>query len=201
MQTKISVNGAEFEFVEISARNGCETFWMAVTHTTEAQWCAVMGGKLVNGARFPKVNVSLNDCEAFCDKLNELTGGEFRLPTEFEYCAALGKEPENLADYAVFDVDAITEVGTNLPNEFGLYDIRGLAWHHCALEEKRNGKPRKWHALRGGSWLHNPSSARAVYRYLSLPALRYYGLGFRVVCCRPPSGLATDGALAPTMEE
>ena len=153
MQTKITVNDIEFEFAEIAARNGCKTFWMAKWHTTEAQWCAVMGGKLVNGARYPKVNVSLIDCEAFCAKLSEATGGEFRLPTEFEFCAALGKDPENLAEYAVFGVDAITEVATKLPNEFELFDMHGLAWHHCAPELKANGEQRKTHVLRGGSWL------------------------------------------------
>ena len=186
---EITVNDVDFEFCEITARNGCDTFWLAKTHTTEAQWCAVMGGEFVNGANFPKVGVSLNDCEEYLAKLNKLTGGKFGLPSEFEYCAALGKEPENLEDYAVFGQGRIAEVGTKLPDENGVYDLRGLVWHRLAPEIKTNGKPRKYHALRGGSWVLNRSFARAVFRDFNPPAGRNVNVGFRVLCCRPLSSL------------
>lgn len=191
---KITVNNVDFEFIEITARNGCNAFWMATTHTTEAQWCAVMGGEFVNGANFPKVNVSLNDSEEYLAKLNKLTGGEFRLPTELEYCAALGKEPENLEDYAVFGRDRIIEVGTKLPDANGVYDLRGLAWHHLAPEQEINDMPRKLQTLRGGAWWRDRMYARAVYRLLLNPANRRNSFGFRVVLCRPPSSLQSEGA-------
>ena len=40
--------------------------------------------------------------------------------------------------------------------------------------------------LRGGSWGNYPGSARAVYRLVDLPYIRYNDLGFRVVSVVPP---------------
>jgi len=42
--------------------------------------------------------------------------------------------------------------------------------------------------LRGGSWYDNLGYARCAYRNCYVPDDRYYGYGFRVVCCvSPPS--------------
>ena len=63
-------------------------FSMSVTEVTQELWLAVMG---TNPSRFssnlnrPVENVSWNDCQVFIAKLNELTGQNFRLPTEAEW--------------------------------------------------------------------------------------------------------------------
>jgi formylglycine-generating enzyme required for sulfatase activity len=168
----------EMNFVKIPAGGGCDEFWMSETPVTEAQWVHIMGGT-AEVANRPKLNVSFEDAKKFCERL----GDSYRIPTEFEYCWALGKEPVNLADYAVFGRKGdCPNVKTKLPNEYGLYDMRGLCWEWLDADSK-DLKP-----LRGGSWNSNQLLARAVYRYFSRPAERNFVIGFRVVLCRPPSG-------------
>ena len=172
---------AEIRLVRVPAGGGCPELLVAETPVTEKQWLAVMGGSVETGENFPKVNVSYNEAELFCKKLSEEAGYTFRMPTEVEFCRCLGDEPKELEKYAVFDQAAIAKVKTKLPNEFGLFDMRGDVWEWTATAE--NGR----NILRGGSWFNNQVNARAVSRNYPRPALRNNYFGFRVLCCRPPS--------------
>ena len=173
-------NEAEIRLIKLPAGFGCEELWYGETPVTEGQWRDVMGGKLDKGENYPKVNVSFTDAEEFCAKLFASSGEDFRLPTELEQCRAMGHEPTDLKDYAVFRQNNIVEVKTKLPNEYGLFDVRGLIWEWAETGDERK-------TLRGGSWLYSQVNARAVYRYLIHPANRNNHFGFRVLCCRPPS--------------
>lgn len=164
----------EMDFVKIPAGGGCESFWYGVTPVTEAQWAGVMGGP-GKGSNRPKTEVSLSDAQEFCAKL----GNGARLPTEMEQCWALGREPQDLENYAVFEREEVVEVKTKLPNEYGLYDVRGLVW-----EWAETGKELK--SMRGGSWFGSQLGARAVFRYGSHPAFRSGNAGFRLVVLRLP---------------
>ena len=63
------------------------TFYIGSTEVTQELWKAVMGNNpsYFQGDQRPVENVSWEDCQAFITVLNELTGREFRLPTEAEW--------------------------------------------------------------------------------------------------------------------
>ena len=71
------------------------SFYMGETEVTQALWKAVMGENPSDfvGDDLPVESVSWNDCQTFIRKLNQLTGKNFRLPTEaeWEYAARGGK--------------------------------------------------------------------------------------------------------------
>ena len=79
------------DMVQIPGRD----FRMGKYEVTQAQWEAVMGENpsVFKGADHPVENVSLDDCQAFLEKLNahpaaRASGLVFRLPTEEEWEAA-----------------------------------------------------------------------------------------------------------------
>ena len=126
------------------------------TPVTQALWQAVMG---TNPSAFkgdeqrPVEKVSWDDCQEFIQKLNRLTGVNFRLPTEaqWEYAARGGNKSrgykyagsDNIGEVAWYDKNSydkgqshpdygIHPVATKRPNELGLYDMSGnvLEWCH-----------------------------------------------------------------------
>ncbi|MFM6131767.1 MAG: SUMF1/EgtB/PvdO family nonheme iron enzyme, partial [Sphaerospermopsis kisseleviana] len=64
-------------------------FWMGQFPVTQAQYEAVMGRNPAsfqeNGRNRPVETISWHDAIAFCERLSELTGQKFRLPTEAEW--------------------------------------------------------------------------------------------------------------------
>lgn len=84
-------------------RSRISDFQIGQTEVTEKLWDAVMG---TNNARqdadYPKAGVSWHDCMKFIEKLNQLTGRTFNLPTECqwlraaEYCRPNPNHPDVL---------------------------------------------------------------------------------------------------------
>jgi len=74
------------------------SFSIGQTEVTQELWNAVMGSNPSKffGDKLPVVNVNWNDCQVFIEKLNVLTGKNFRLPTEaeWEYAARGGKQSQ-----------------------------------------------------------------------------------------------------------
>ena len=71
-------------------------YYIGETEVTQELWEAVMGSNpscFKGNDQRPVESVSWNDCQEFIKKLNQLTGKEFRLPTEaeWEYAARGGK--------------------------------------------------------------------------------------------------------------
>ncbi|HQH73014.1 MAG TPA: formylglycine-generating enzyme family protein, partial [bacterium] len=130
-------------------------FYLGKYEVTQAQWQAVMGSNPSHfqGDNLPVEMVSWNDCQTFIQQLNQLGQGTFRLPTEAEWeCACragttwrfshgnvleCGDECESCTAHDLFmwwcgnSGNHTHEVGSKLPNPWGLYDMHGNVWELC----------------------------------------------------------------------
>ena len=136
-------------------------FFMGKYAVTQAQWQAVMGNNPSNfkGASRPVEMVSWNDATEFCQKLSQITGKKYSLPSEsqWEYACRAGTTTpfyfgETITsglvnydgDYTYADAPKgkdrgeTTDVGIFPPNAFGLYDMHGNVWEWCADESHDN---------------------------------------------------------------
>ena len=125
-------------------------YYIGQTEVTQALWQAVMGSNPSNwkGDNLPVEEVSWNDCQQFIEKLNQLTGKKFRLPTEAEWeYAARGGSKSRGYKYA----------GSN--------DIGSVAWY----DGNSGSKTRQdWYGSYSSGAQTNPtgpsSASRRVYR-------------------------------------
>jgi formylglycine-generating enzyme required for sulfatase activity len=175
---------------------------------TQAQYEAVMGNNpslFQNNPRNPVENVSWDDAQAFCQKLSQITGKTYRLPTEAEWeyaCRAwtttdyyFGDDASQLGNYAWYDGNSQNEthpVGQKQPNAWGLYDMSGNVWEWCEdnwhdnyKNAPKDGsawliKDNDFYILRGGSWCDLPYDCRSAFRNCHRHSFFIYG--FRVVC-------------------
>ena len=121
-----------------------DSYYMAETEVTQAQWRAVMGSNpsSYTGDNRPVECVSWHDAMEFCKKLSELTGKKYTLPTEaqWEYAARGGNKSKgytysgsnNIYDVAKYDSSGgHNNVKSKQPNELGLYDMSGNVWEWC----------------------------------------------------------------------
>ena len=119
-------------------------YYIGETEDTQSLWLAVMGGELpprqeIIGDEYPVADITMEDCRRFVERLTELTGRHFRIPTEaeWEYAARGGKKSKG---YKYSGSDDITEVAwysgnfteyrpqivkQYKPNELGIYDMSG----------------------------------------------------------------------------
>ena len=179
------------------------------TEVTQALWQAVMGSNpssFTGNLQRPVETVSWNDCQEFIGKLNSLTGGTFRLPTEaeWEYAARGGNRSigykysggDNLGSVAWYDGNSSSTthpVKGKQPNELGLYDMSGNVWEWCAdwfdssyYASSPQNNPKGPSAgsdrvIRGGSWGSIARSCRVSYRISYAPSSTYSHLGLRLV--------------------
>ena len=128
------------------------SFYICKYEVTEALWTAVMGSNPSDhksGDNYPVEQVNWYDCQDFVEKLSELTGRHFRLPTEaeWEYAARGGQRSRGYRYSGSYNLDEIgwhvgnahhykREVGTKKPNELGLYDMTGNVNEWC--QDKHN---------------------------------------------------------------
>ncbi|WP_019499172.1 formylglycine-generating enzyme family protein [Pseudanabaena sp. PCC 6802] len=200
-------NSDEHPQHEVTVRS----FLMGKYPVTQAQYQAVMGKNPShfggNGANRPVERVSWHDAKEFCAQLSELTGKNYRLPSEAEWeyaCRAttkteyyFGDSESNLGDFAWYYSNSngkTQPVGETLPNAFGLYDMHGNVWEWCEdnWHENYQGAPtdgRAWvdrkkstnRVRRGGSWSLNAFYCRSAFRnYYYADFVSNYD-GFRVV--------------------
>ena len=214
-----------------------EGYWMAATQTTQELWSAVTARQKLfrkklkrkmsrfKGAQRPVENVSWEDCQKFCELLNELPFDlEFGLPTEaqWEYgCRAgtegefNGREGQALEELGWFGENSGSEtheVSGKLANGWGLFDMHGNVWEWC-VDGRRSydatadvdpvGQEGAERVVRGGCWGLVARYCRSAVRYWDAPGNRNGGLGFRLVAGQRSSrvsgaiGLWAEGAVAP----
>jgi len=190
---------------EVTIRRG---FYLGKYEITQAQWEAVMGSNPSRhkGANRPVEQVSWYGVQSFIHRLNEAVGDSlYRLPTEAEWeyaCRAgtttrwsFGDDESLLGDYAWYNGNnspsGTKEMGTKLPNPWGLYDMHGNVYEWC----------QDWHSSyssgsqidpmgptsgsrrvsRGGSFRSIAWGTRSAHRGSAAPGDSYDGFGARLV--------------------
>ena len=181
------------------------SFSIGKYEVTQEEWEMVMGSNpsSFKGAKLPVESVSWDDCQEFIRKLNELTGKEFRLPTEaeWEYAARGGSKSRGYKYAGGNDVGSVAwyddnsgnkthEVGQKQPNELGLYDMAGNVWEWCSDWFGSYGNSSQtnptgassglFRVYRGGSWCSNAGNCRVSIRSFTAPDYRNFNLGLRL---------------------
>jgi formylglycine-generating enzyme required for sulfatase activity len=177
------------------------SYMIGETEVTQGLWKAVMGSNpsYFKGDNLPVEDVSWDDCQEFINKLNELTGKTFRLPTEAEWeFAARGGNKSNHTQYAgssnsgsvAWYGDKTHDVAKKTPNELGLYDMSGNVMEWCqdwyggysssAQTNPQGPSSGSYRVLRGGSWFNIARDCRVSGRYSYYPSDRYSYFGLRL---------------------
>jgi formylglycine-generating enzyme required for sulfatase activity len=228
----VPVAGGVFEMGYKSGRDGSSDTGEKPLHTvkvsnfrigkyliTQAQWREVMGSlpsELTSNTAYmddnkPVIYVSHDEIvvkDGFLDKLNALTGKNYRLPTEAEWeyaargCSAGVCESfqysgsDTVGDVAYYNQSSggPTTVGTKNPNGLGIYDMSGNVYEWCRdwysysyyttannpLNNPENTTPASFRVARGGCWNIKAKFCRVAGRSY-FASVRSYVLGFRVV--------------------
>ena len=182
-------------------------YYMGETQVTQELWQAVMGNNpsKFNGNNNPVESISWNDCQEFIKKLNNLTGKQFRLPTEaeWEYAARGGNKSRHTQYSGSDDIDSVAwyygnsgsqthPVAKKSPNELGLYDMSGNVWEWCndrygddyyaksPSVDPQGSSSGSSRVLRGGSWRSSPRLCRSSNRHRYYPEGEGNRFGFRL---------------------
>lgn len=184
-------------------------YYIGQTEVTQALWEAVMGSNpsYRRGDNLPVERVSWDDCHVFIQKLNQLTGKQFRLPTEaeWEYAARGGRKSRgykyaggnNIGSVAWYDDNSgykTHPVATKQANELGIYDMSGNVSEWCSdwygdyqLSSRSNPQGPSsgfGRVSRGGSYHNDAWRCRVSYRNGDLLGIRVNILGLRLSCNR-----------------
>lgn len=201
-----TVNGVNFDMVRVEGgsfmmgsddpdsdiyekpvhREDVKDFHIGSTEVTQELWKAVMGTNpsYFQGNNLPVEQVSWNDCQIFLDRLSELTGRKFRLPTEieWEYAARGGNRSSDYKWSGSNDIGSVAwydensegkthPVASMRPNELGLYDMSGNVWELTSdfwsnnyNIEPADNSPR---VCRGGGWINDSRYCRSAKRGFS----------------------------------
>ncbi len=183
------------------------TYYAGVFEITEAQWAKVMGGSSTsvkpkacisymdirgdfNVYNWPTTDEVASD--SFIGALRQMTGiSTFDLPSEkeWEFAARAGVTTKwlcgdteaGLENYAWYSVnsDGVThEVGSRLPNAWGLYDVHGNVREWC-LDINFD----TWRTVRGGAYNNNATRCALSYSTCSRPHNEAdISDGFRLFC-------------------
>ena len=182
------------------------TFYIGETPVTELLWATVMGvdsKSLSADSFFHPVNYKgWNKCQSFIAKLNNLTGRQFRLPTEaeWEYAARGGKLSKgykysgsnNIDEVAWYECNSdykVHAVALKKPNELGLYDMSGSVGEWCQDKMEgydsvfyKNGVSYFHHRIvRGGGAFNMAWQCRVSYRGSWSDLETLMGKGLRLV--------------------
>lgn len=216
--TMVPVEGGTFTMGVTSEQGGyagdkahqvtLSDYYIGQTEVTQALWKAVMGSNpsFFKGDNLPVECVSWDDCQVFIQKLNQLTGKQFRLPTEaeWEYAARGGRKSRGYKYAGGNDIDLVAwydgnsgnethAVATKQANELGVYDMSGNVEEWCSdwydgYQSSSQSDPQgpssgSFRVYRGGNFHYsNAGDCRVSYRYGGAPDDRDYSLGLRLSC-------------------
>ena len=178
-------------------------YYIAEAEVTQELWKAVMGSNPSHfeGDKRPVEQTTWYDCQNFINALNQLTGLNFRFPTEaeWEFAARGGNESHGykysgsdiIDDVAWYSADGkkTADVMTKKSNELGIYDMSGNVMEWCSdafgdyTAEHQidptgpNGVDR---VVRGGCCLSNATYCRIALRNFLHPGGASYGIGMRL---------------------
>lgn len=189
-----TVNGVSFEMVYVeggqytigeasSAETNVNDFLIGKTEVTQELWKAVTGKNpsSMRGKEKPVETVSWNDCQEFLQKLSQLTGQNFRLPTEneWEYAARGGNKATGckfsgsnvmgkVGWYSGNSDNQTHPVASKMPNELGIFDMSGNLWEWCS--DIYQGVDNLQYVIRGGCFTDATQICTITNRGKSDPA-------------------------------
>lgn len=173
---------------------------------TQAQWVAIMGSNpsAHKGCdNCPVENVSWNDVYEFIQKLNNITGKNYRLPTdaEWDFAAKGGRKTHNYKYAGSNDIKTVAwyngnssntthPVGQKQPNELGIYDLSGNVLQWCSDSYDSS---QQYRVIRGGGWYGDPAFGDIAYRSYYTPGNRLRYIGFRIASTTKPLNETPSG--------
>ena len=216
--TTYEVNGVSFDMVEVEGGNylmgddnsersnempahkeTIPTFHIGKTEVTQELWEAVMGtnpSQFKGEANLPVERVTWTDCNTFISKLNELTGKNFRLPSEpeWEYAARGGNKSQGFTYPGSDNVDEVVwyrensgdkthPVAQKQPNELGIYDMGGnvLEWTSDKYSDNySSSRTDSDRCDRGGGYSNSPLGVLFTYRHHVQESYTGGNLGLRL---------------------
>lgn len=227
--TKVTVNGVDIFMVKVSggtfqmgatSEQGSDAYsnekpvhqvtlsdyYIGETEVTQELWQAVMGSNpsyFNTSNQLPVERVSWTDCQTFITKLNQLTGKQFRLPTEaeWEYAARGGNKSNGYKYSGSNDIGVVAwydenkgwmthNVRTKAPNELGIYDMSGNVWEQCqdwygsysssAQTNPTGPSSGSRRVFRGGYWEGGATLCRVSFRSDNLGADTHFSVGLRL---------------------
>lgn len=182
-------------------------YYICTTEVTQQLWRAVMGSNpsyFTGNLLCPVEEVSWIMCQQFITKLNEMTGQNFRLPTEaeWEFAARGGNKSKGYKYAGGNDINEVAwnsdnassmthPVGTKVPNELGLYDMTGNVWEWCydwygsytatdGQTDPQGPSTGSNRVFRGGCWGNSSLYSRVTIRRNNTPSFSSYHLGLRL---------------------
>ena len=181
-----------------------DSYAISTHEVSQDLWQAVMGSNpsTDKGMFSPVENVSWDDCQEFIQKLNALTDGHFRLPTEaeWEYACRGGRISKGYRYSGSNNIGEVARYAGNSrglgltcskkENELGLYDMSGSVWEWCSdwygpytADDQDNPKgPQAGdrRVARGGSFGDDAVNCRSSARMGLAPDNRFTNVGFRL---------------------
>ena len=193
--TMIAVEGGTFQMGNKDYQNESPVhsvtlsdYYIGETEVTQELWAAVMGTNPSYHGGYPQrpvEQVSWNACQEFINKLNQLTGKNFRLPTEaeWEYAARGGNKSHGYKYSGSNTIENVAwclgsnnthDVKTKQANELGIYDMTGNVWEWCQDKHGSYSSDSQTNPtgptsgsnriVRGGSWKSDAEISRVTNR-------------------------------------
>ncbi len=199
----IALEGGIFR-TSMGGVRGISNFEISSKEVTQVQWKMITDSLpqgIANCPNCPIEGVSFQEVQRFIQRLNELTGEAYRLPTspEWEFAATAGGKlrnesfKQNVSDWSWHKGNTqgrSQHVGLKTKNELGIFDMYGNTWEWCfdrviagSTRESDDlcGDPRGTNrVVRGGGWDTEPDSF-----YIGISAnfpedRKKSGIGFRL---------------------
>lgn len=179
------------------------SYYIGETEVTQELWETVMNSNPSDskGSNKPVESVKWEDCLEFVKRLNQMTGLNFRLPTEaeWEYAARGGNRS---LDYKYSGSNNLDDVGikggnpnlvkTKQANELGIYDMSGNVYEWCQdwygeFSNSSSTNPTgptsgSRRVIRGGSWISSNKECEVLSRSSYGPDYKRSDVGFRLAC-------------------